>query len=539
MIINNNVKTIIKSKKALNYYKGKNYNFKLNKLVTIKVKDLPKSSRIKILAKCAYCGGEKNIPYKDYNKQVSGINEKYACSLKCAKLKTKETNQMKYGVDNVFSSEKIKKQIKKTNLEKYGVENYRNSKEYSMKYESTVRKKYNTNHYSKTKKFKEIFENFNYDDIHKKMANTIEKKYGVKNYSKTKEFKTKIQKKNFDNFSEKISSIGKLVSIKNKQYTIKCNSCGEEYKILHTLLYTRNINNENPCTYCNPKNEPIKEKEIFNFVNNYIENVKGNIKIDKKEIDVYLPDYNLGIEYNGLYWHCELYKNRNYHFDKTNICNKKNIDLLHIWEDQWLYKQPIVKSMILNKLNKTPNKIYARKTEIKEITDTKIVSEFLEKNHLQGKVGSNIKIGLYYNNELVSLMTFGKLRKNLGQKHKNNYYEMLRFCNKLYTNVIGGASKLFKYFLKNYKPTKIISYANRDYSNGNLYKKLGFKLDKITKPNYHYVKNGLRYNRYNFRKDKLIKKGYDSAKTEHEIMLERKYYRIYNSGNFKFSYKLS
>jgi hypothetical protein len=116
---------------------------------------------------------------------------------------------------------------------------------------------------------------------------------------------------------------------------------------------------------------------------------------------------------------------------------------------------------------------------------------------------------------------------------------MLRFCNKLNTNVIGGASKLFNYFINNYKYNTIISYADRSYSNGNLYKQLGFELDHITEPNYYYVIDGIRHYRYNFRKDILIKEGYDSNKTEHEIMLERKIYRIYNSGNYKFKYKFN
>ena len=113
---------------------------------------------------------------------------------------------------------------------------------------------------------------------------------------------------------------------------------------------------------------------------------------------------------------------------------------------------------------------------------------------------------------------------------------MLRFCNKLKSNIIGGASKLFNYFIKNYNPIEIITYADRSYSNGELYKQLGFDFYHISVPNYHYIINGIRYHRYLFRKDVLVKEGYDSNKTEHQIMFERKIYRIYNSGNYKFIY---
>jgi len=211
--------------------------------------------------------------------------------------------------------------------------------------------------------------------------------------------------------------------------------------------------------------------------------------------------------------------------------------LIHIYEDNWLYKRDIVKSIILNLIGKTPNKIYARKCKLRTV-DNKLVREFLEYNHIQGFLGSKVKLGLFYEDKLISLMTFGTLRKNLGQKSKEGSWELLRFCNKLNTNVIGGASKLFKHFINNYQFESIISYADRSWSKGNLYEKLGFKLSHETKPNYHYIDkiNIIRINRFNFRKDKLISEGFDTTKTEHEIMLERGYYRIYNSGSYKFIY---
>jgi hypothetical protein len=216
------------------------------------------------------------------------------------------------------------------------------------------------------------------------------------------------------------------------------------------------------------------------------------------------------------------------------MCEKNNIKLIHIYEDDWMFKQEIVKSRILNLLMKTPNKIMARKCKVKEITDNKLVKDFLEKNHIQGFVGSQIKLGLYHENELISIMTFGKIRKSMGQKSKEKTYEMLRFCNKLNTVVIGGASKLFQFFIKNYDPVEIVSYADRSWSQGNLYKQLNFVYQYKTQPNYYYILNGIRKYRFLFRKDILVKQGYDRNKTEHEIMLERKIYRIYNSGNLKY-----
>jgi len=156
---------------------------------------------------------------------------------------------------------------------------------------------------------------------------------------------------------------------------------------------------------------------------------------------------------------------------------------------------------------------------------------------MQGKINSKINIGLFYNDELVSLMTFGKKRIALGnKKNLQDEYEMYRFCNKLNTQIVGGASKLFTFFIKTYNPKEIISFADRRYSKGNLYDKLNFELIKKTKPNYWYFKKNelIRYHRYKFRKDILIKEGFNSNMTEYEIMTERKYYRVYDSGNLKF-----
>lgn len=259
--------------------------------------------------------------------------------------------------------------------------------------------------------------------------------------------------------------------------------------------------------------------------------------INPYEIDIYLPKLKIAFEFNGLFWHNENNIHKKYHLNKTELCEQQGIQLIHIYEDDWIYKQDIVKSMILNKLDKTKNKIFARKCEIKEITDNKLIRSFLDENHIQGFVGSKIKIGLFYNNELISLMTFGNKRISMGEKLTNNgEYELLRFCNKLNINVIGGASKLFKYFIKTYKPTEITTYADRSFSQGKLYETLEFDFVSKTEPNYYYIVNGFRKYRFNYRKDILIKEGFDPNKTEHQIMLERKIYRIYDSGNLKFIY---
>lgn len=272
------------------------------------------------------------------------------------------------------------------------------------------------------------------------------------------------------------------------------------------------------------------EEELLQFISSIYQGeiITNDRKLlDGDEIDILLNDAKICFEYNGLHWHDEKTKDRHYHVDKTERCNKKGYRLIHIFEDEWLFKKDIVKSRIRSILHQYADKIYARKCELREVTSKDAVA-FLEKNHIQGKCGSTIRIGLFYNNELVSLMTFGKTRHFIGSsKHE---WELLRFCNKLDTVVIGGASKLYSYFNKTYHPLSVVSYADRRWSEGNLYDVLGFSLYNISQPNYFYIVGNKRKNRFNFRKSELVKQGFDKDKSEHEIMKERGIYRIYDCG---------
>ena len=520
----------------------------------IKIEDLNKSSRLYIKVKCDMCGIEKTISYLKYNDNINnhGI---YACSPKCASFKNKLTCIKKYGNENYNNRDKCKI----TCLEKYGVDNVQKNEDIRKKSVDTIKNSYGYE-IIMNKTRQHVIDKYDkehalqVEEIMEKSKNTRKEKYGNENYNNRKKCKeTNIEKYGVDNVQK--SSILKekkkekiilthpdIISIDdNFKYTIKCD-CDKDhfFEILPEQYYQRKLSKTILCTICNEMGSSKSGLEtlLHNFIKeNYNNEILKNKRIIIKplELDIYLPDLKLAFEFNGLYHHNELSVNNNYHLNKTELCEKQGIKLIHIYEDDWIYKQDIVKSRILNLLGKS-NKIFARKCEIKEIYDNKIIREFLDRNHIQGFVGSKIEIGLFFDKELVSLMIFGELRKPLGQKSSKGTYEMLRFCNKLNINVIGGASRLFKYFIDQYKPNEIISYADRSWSQGDLYEKLDFKLVHKTKPNYYYVVDGIRKHRFNYRKDKLIKDGFDSNKTEHEIMLERGLFRIYDSGNLKYLY---
>ena len=426
---------------------------------------------------------------------------KYPLQNEGIKKKTKENNLKKYGIENPFQNEEVKNKIKETNFRKYGVQ-------YPLQNEG----------------------------IREKIKQTNLGKYGVENISQNEEIKQKAKvkalEKHFLSLYNKFIDLTPLFSIKeyggiNKEYPWKC-ECGHEF-------YDHLMKGRKPrCLKCYPRQKQTSqyEEQIVTFLKELgIDNIISNSRdiIAPHELDIYLPDSNLAIEFDGLWWHSNEYKDKFYHLDKTNECLKRGIDLIHIFEDEWIEKNNIVKSIIKSRLG-ISDKIYARKCIIKKV-DRKDTYEFLELNHIQGSISSPINYGLYFNDKLVSLLCLGKSRFN-----KNYDYEIHRFCNRLNTSVIGGFSKLLKYFQKEYSGS-IITYADKRYFTGSVYRNNGFEELEPSKPNYFYIKGEKRYGRLNFQKHKLEDKldEFYEELTEKENMIINGYNRIHDCGNYVFT----
>ena len=427
---------------------------------------------------------------------------------------------------------------KKTFREKYGVDFYPEHKDFMEKQKTTKLKKYGDEKYNNLEKSKKTklkrYGNENYVNL-EKYELTCLNKYGVNNYSKSNSFHNLMIKK-YKNLYPNVN----FINIGKQIIKIQCDKCGNECEMTKQLLYERTKIKYDICTICNPLGQLSKsgkETQISDFLNSLnIKHINSYKELEsKKEIDILIPEFNLGIEFNGVYWHNELYKTYDYHLKKTIECNEKDIELIHIFEDEWDYKQDIVKSIIKNKLKLTDNVIYARKCKIKEING-KESKKFLNENHIQGNVNSKVRIGLYYDNILVSVMTFSKGRIIMGGK--KDEWELNRFANIINTNVVGGSGKLLNFFIKKYNPIKLISYSDIRLFNGGMYEKLKFNRISQSKPNYWYVVNGIRQHRFNYRKSMLVKEGFDKDKTEKEIMFNRKIYRIYDCGNIRWELAL-
>lgn len=453
-------------------------------------------------------GTDSYFQTQEFKDKMSGKHSEIALKGKESRDKT---NLERYGHVNPFGSKVIQGKIKQTNIEKYGVENYAKTEESKDRRSSFWTKEKRKEHSEKLIKIFDDIKDFN-------LAEELPSGYEIIDSEKVKDVKYRMY-----------------------SYELKCPK-GHDFLIQRQLIRLRKLRNHEICLICNPPGS-AQQRDLQEFVKGLIdegEEIKFN---DRKvfsgelELDIFLPKRNCAIEYNGLYFHSDDRLENTYHLRKSLRCEEKGIHLIHVWEDDWLYKTDIVKSRIRNLLGKNEIKIFARECEIFEVSFQE-AKEFLIENHIQGWCVSKHNIGLFHEGNLVSLMTFGDLRANLGSKAEEGKFELLRFCNKINHSVVGSASRLLNYFETTYKPDEILSYCDRSWSNGKIYETLGFEKLRASSPNYFYVIDGKRENRWKFRKDQLVKEGFPPEKTEKEIMSERGISRIYDCGNLVFLKKI-
>jgi len=283
------------------------------------------------------------------------------------------------------------------------------------------------------------------------------------------------------------------------------------------------------CIKCMNKKSK-KEKDLVNFIKSFDVSIieSDRLLISPYELDVYIPDHNLAIEFCGNYWHTEQYgKDRHYHKNKYEMCKKQGVQLITIFEDEWDDRNIQVKSKLKSLLKiDDRDKIYARLCKIKPINN-KIRKTFLNKNHIQGDGQGKFSYGLYYEDELIACMTF---------KHiKNNDYYLNRYATS--KQIPGGSSRLLKHFQRNHEWNQIISFADLRWSDGNLYKKTGWDLESELRPDYFYFYGGERKHKFNFRRKALavmLGEAFNPDESEQENCSRNNIYRIWDCGKLRF-----
>lgn len=492
----------------------------------------------------------------------------------------------KYGVSNVSQSDTVKQQIKQTSLLRYGVDNPAQSTDARKKIQASAIATAD----SRMKKVKETcvkrygVDNVNrLDCVKEKKKQTTQQRYSHDSYFQTPEFRKQkntalMTKYGVDNISKLGSTIEKIKATKQQRYGNA--SYNNRSGAQHTMQQRYGAHHSQAHWSYNTRDCLSDPEKLSKFVQGlplnyaatqlniapttlrntvYRHNIHSHLSrvnqyeqfvqeildqagieytrndrtvLDGLELDFVIPSKNIAIEINGIYWHSELMgKHKHYHVWKTQQCKQQGLQLLHLWDYQFDKNAQLIKSMILNRLGIHNTRVYARSTQLVLLT-REAHNKFLTENHLSGTINSSIRYGLEHKGKLVAAMSFGKSR------FKANEIEMYRFAVLANHSVPGAAGKMFAGFLQQHNASKVISFADRDISQGGVYTALGFKQVAQIPPSYRYFKNRKIYNRLHFQKHKLknILPYYDSALTEWQNMQLNGYNRFWNTGQLKYEY---
>lgn len=486
----------------------------------------------------------KLISVKD--KIVATNTDKYGHSMAVhasdIKDKTRNTMIERYGVENPAKNPALIAKAQQTSIIKYGFKYGVHSVEGKRKQLATMNERYgghsSTSMLIKRKIISTVLKRYGVENImHDK--STIEKlktyfldKYGVENPAMIDDVRSRIGIMAFSKNTERLERVG-CTKISCNGRTINITGpCGHEFNILNSTISWRLNMGHEICTICNPiiSNTSVAEREVLAFVKSiFFDDVISGYRGLGKELDIYIPSKNIAIEFNGLYYHSDIHRDKNYHLEKTRLCNDNGIRLYHIWEDEWRDRRDVVKSHIINMIGVNHRKIYARKCVIKNIS-RKVTKKFIEKYHIQGYKSHNWSFGMFYGDELVEVMTF--------QNKNPDEIELNRLCSSC--SVIGGFSKLLKYALLHIKPMaqdcKIVSFCDISKFGGESYETVGFTKVDVLKPDYKYTDFENRYNKRNFRLLSLRNMGIDtSGRTEKDIVTyDLGLSRIYDCGMIKY-----
>lgn len=501
--------------------------------------------------------GKKNS-LERYGKQFYSQTDEY-------RQRYKETMNNLYGVDYPMQSSEIKDKVAQTNQERYGVRHPMMNKAVQSEMQSTMEQRYGGVGLQSSK-------------IKSKAVTTLQSVYGVDNPMKSavireKSAATCISKYGVSNYKQSINSLQQEMTDpeKSEHYILfrddPVSYISESYiepptigqlcsdlGVTDTPVYNALILHDASNSICRRYNSSI-ENEVINYLHSLaIDNIVCNNRtiIKPYEIDIYLPDYKLGIECDPTVTHNSSFKDPwgsdpkppSYHKRKNDLADAAGIQLFHIFGYEWTWHKDIIKSMLRSLLHKNERSIYARKCDVRLI-DGNECRWFLNENHRQGNADSSYRYGLYYQDELVSVMTFSKMRSTIGKKSSNddNTYELVRFCNLRNTNVVGGASKLFKHFLRDVNPSEVVSFSDRAHTTGKLYVILGFTVESYSDTGYVWVNyaNDSYYSRVACQKKNLRKLFNDETididnMTERQIMESHGYAKVCDCGVIRWKY---
>lgn len=473
-------------------------------------------------------------------------NQQYpnTCGYKCANSmqsnetisKRKKTNTERYGGNAPACDETIRTRMANTNVERYG-DNYTEIN--VAKAHETVKHKYGVDNISQIEcvKHKRVQTSLKrYGTTHPLQSEAVvnkSKQTCLERYDRINGNQTNISDTSYRILTNK-HTIEDLHVNQQKPVSVIASKLDVSIYTVYNWLTKHNIPNQH---HVNKNECSIGHQEIINFLNEYDINVVINdrCQIHPLELDIYLPDYNIAIEYNGLYWHSEANnKTSRYHLNKTLQCEENNIRLIHIFEDEWKNQQQQCKDTILHLLGKSQNGCYARDTTIREIPWSE-ARDFLNKYHLlsAGKSG-NYRIGAYDKTDaLIGVMVFGKQNN---ERSDADSVELRRFVTNKKNNP-GLGSKMFKYAVRQNKYSEVVAFVDRRWFTGLVKSYIGFSVQYATDPAIWWTNGTQRHHRRFVTKDKLIEDGHNASLSKRDILNSEGFYRIWDCGKLKLLWK--
>lgn len=462
---------------------------------------------------CRTCGRYVYFNHQKNRFNHYCANKDSACAAGDGDLQQKRINTIKerYNVDNPMKNKHIRQKMLDTLQVNYGVLTPIHSKEIQERRNQTITDRYGASNPSKNHNIKE-----------KRKQTNIER-YGSTTYAGgqiCKEARALLESKEW-------------LSDRLKDFTLA--EISNELNV-STYLVRQYVTQHQLTDVIRHQMTTSGQREIIRIleINDIEYQLNNRTLIPPWEIDIFIPSMNIGIEFDGVFFHSELSgKDKKYHVNKTIACENAGIQLIHVWSSEWIKRNHIVWSRLYHAFNLNTESVYARKCQVKQITSEQS-NHFMDQYHIQGKLRASIHYGLFHGSQLVAAMCFVRTRY---KSKREDGWELGRYCIKSNINVVGGAGKLLSEFKRQYNPSYIVSYCDLRWGTGSLYKQLGFQYSHRTTPNYFYfVRNGdtnQLYSRISFQKHKLPNKlnHFDPQLTEWQNMVNNGYDRIWDCGN--------
>lgn len=429
--------------------------------------------------------------------------------------KIKETMKERYGVEYSGQSSDLCEKRKQTLLQKYGQETNLNTEEFKKLAKETCLEKYGTEHQAQSK------------EVRQKKDLTCIKRYGTINPQALPSIRNRREATSLEKYGVRNPLESREIRLKARVTSL------EKYGVEHVSQLPENKNRLINWQEANPSKLYISkpELEILTFIQQYYPNAR-KMRKEGHELDIFIPEINLGIEHNGLYRHSELFKSDDYHLNKTKYFANLGIRVIHIWGHEWKDKKEQVKSFLLSAIGKNQHKIGARKCRIVWSNDKEEIRKahrLLNFTHIQGSVSSTKYVtNVYYQDEHLATATFGKHHRN------SKEWVLTRFTTKTNCTVPGILSRISKLASKELR-SDIVSWADYRLSNGNGYEKVGWIKEELMRFDYFYFdkKNGKIVSKQSRQKKKI---GTPEGMTEREHAKLDGLLRIYDCGKIRYKY---